>query len=437
MPKLTDKGIAGLKPKKARYEKWDGGGLGVRVQPSGVKSFVLVYHFKGRPRRLTLGRYRSAEDVKAGKAADGVNLLSLTQARKAALEAKEKLEQTPPIDPGAEKQKAKEAERKAETVSELVGEFVRLYSRGDPQNPNKRTWAEDERVLNKVVISRWGTRKAKDIARADVNALLNEISGRGAPIMANRTLAILKKMFRWAASNELVEKDPTEFVVKRGIEQKRERALRANNVKIFWVGLNGISYPAAVIIAIKLLLVTAQRRGEVAGIEAAELDEAAALWTIPGARTKNKKPHAVPLSGLALELIRAARIEAAKVEGCPPANVNYLFPALQRDGVLTSIKPTVLTSALERYAKDIVGYKITPHDLRRTASTLMGGESLSIPRFFRDRILNHADSSPGSHYDINEYLTEKRDALSKWGDYLSEVVGQAPANVVEFGVRRG
>ena len=91
MANLTDRKIAGLRPKASRYEVWDGRGLGVRVTPKGVKSFVWVYHFDGKPRRLTLGRYRSANDVKAGRPADGVTFLTLSQARKVAETARERL----------------------------------------------------------------------------------------------------------------------------------------------------------------------------------------------------------------------------------------------------------------------------------------------------------------------------------------------------------
>ena len=94
------------------------------------------------------------------------------------------------VDPGAEKQKAKLAERKAETIKDLADAYIELYAR-----PNKRTWAEDRRILNKDVLLRWGERKAKDIDRIDVIALLDEISGRGAPIGANHSLAVIKKCF--------------------------------------------------------------------------------------------------------------------------------------------------------------------------------------------------------------------------------------------------
>ncbi|MEJ2673526.1 MAG: Arm DNA-binding domain-containing protein, partial [Deltaproteobacteria bacterium] len=136
--KFTDKKIQNLKPKSQRYEEWEGNGFGVRVTPRGIKSFVYLYRFDGKPRRLTLGSYPN---------------MTLADAHKAHAEALKKLEQG--IDPGAVMVAKRQEERVAPTVADLADEYLRLWAR-----PRKRSWRVDQRILNKDILPIWGRRKA-------------------------------------------------------------------------------------------------------------------------------------------------------------------------------------------------------------------------------------------------------------------------------------
>ncbi len=134
--KLTDRTIKALKPKAGRFEVWEDGrtGLGLRVSPAGRKSWIYMYRFNGKPRRMTLGTYPA---------------LGLASARVKHAQAKETLEKG--SDPGALHVEKRRAERNAETVQNLVDEYLEKYAR-----PRKRSAAEDERILNKDVLPAWG-----------------------------------------------------------------------------------------------------------------------------------------------------------------------------------------------------------------------------------------------------------------------------------------
>ena len=156
--KFTDKKIQNLKPKPQRYEEWEGNGFGVRVTPRGVRSFVYLYRFEGKARRLTLGTYPT---------------MTLADAHKAHAEAVKKLEQG--IDPGAVTVSERRENREAPTVAALADEYLEKWAK-----PRKRSWREDQRILEKDVLPLWGERKAKDITRQDVIRLLDGVMDRGA-----------------------------------------------------------------------------------------------------------------------------------------------------------------------------------------------------------------------------------------------------------------
>ena len=203
--RLTDRGIAALKAKAKRHEVWEDGrtGLGVRVSTVGRKSWVYMYRFNGKPRRMTLGTYPT---------------ISLASVRVKHANAKELLAKG--TDPGALHIEKRRAERQAETVQNLADEYLEKWAR-----PRKKSAAEDERILRKDVLPAWGTRKAKSITRRDVILLLDTIVERGAPIAANRTLGVIRRVFNFAISRDLLDTTPVAMVKPPAKENQRERVL--------------------------------------------------------------------------------------------------------------------------------------------------------------------------------------------------------------------
>jgi len=397
--RLTDRSIATLKPKTKRYEVWEDGrtGLGVRVSSAGRKSWVYMYRFDGKPRRMTLGTYPA---------------VGLADAHVKHAQAKADLQKG--VDPGAKEIERKTTERTAETVAELVETYLEKWAR-----PRKRSAAEDERTLKKEVLPLWGHRKAKDIKRRDVIALLDEIVNRGSPIQANRTLAVIRRMYNFAISRDILDATPVAMVKAPAKESQRDRVLTANEIRIIWKGLDEAPMTDGIKLALKLQLVTAQRKGEIVGAALEEFDLEDNVWTIPAVRSKNGQAHRVPLSPLALELIQEARFQGG--------DTPWLFPSPTADG------PILARSINRAVYKTLPGMgleNVTPHDLRRTAAS--GMTALGIPRLTVSKILNHVEKGVTAVYDRHSYDAEKRHALEVWAARLHEIIDNKPAasNVV-------
>lgn len=423
---FTDRTIKALKAKPERYEQWEDGrtGLGVRVTPRGVKSFVYMYRYEGRARRLTLGRY--SETGKGG--------ITLHRARVSLAEAKEKLRQGE--DPGLEVVEERREERTAETFEELAELYLEKWAR-----PRKRTAAEDERILRFDVIPRWGGKKANRIRKGDVIALLDDIVNRGAPIGANRTLSVVRKVFGFGLSRDITGliANPCAGISPPSAERTRTRWLNDDEIKTFWTGLDRLRMSIEVRCALRLQLATGQRKAEVTGAPWVEFDLDEKLWRIPAERSKNGVEHLVPLNGVAIGVlkemqrhqaeVRARRKEKSGVE--VPLEV-WVFPSPWGRGPIT---PESVNHALRVNLQTLGLEDARPHDLRRTAATTMG--RLGVPRFIVSKVLNHVDRSVTGRYDVWEYLDEKRDALSRWGDHLQAVIAGKPITVVPMERRAG
>lgn len=390
--KFTERSVMALQPKKERYEVWEDNrrGFGLRIGPT-KKTWIFLYRYQGKARRMILGVFPKD---------------SLAEAHAAHSEAVLKLEEG--IDPGTERVQGKVSERNAETVADLVEVYLEKWAR-----PRKRASSvkEDERMLRKDVIPVWGHRKACDIRRKDVIALMDDLLARGATVTANRTLAVIRKMFNFALSRDIIDATPCAQIAAPAKENRRDRVLSEEEIRAFWTGLSKAGMSEGVKLALKLQLVTAQRKGEVSTAEWKDFDLDNRMWVIPGEKTKNGFPHRVPLSHLAMNILEEMRIQSQ--------NSRWLFPSPR-----TLEKPMIPTSfdhALKRHiAKLGVGESFCPHDLRRTAGTQM--TSMGISRLAVGKILNHTERSVTAIYDRHGYDDEKRMALDTWGRKLEAII---------------
>jgi integrase len=393
---LTAAFIASVKPPaRGRLALWDDTfpGFGLRVTSGGRKTWVITYRFDGRPRMATLGHYPG---------------IGLADARGI---AREKLtEASRGTDPGA----SKAARRRAETFADLA----RLYL--EKHAPRKRSAREDRRIIDKDLLPAWGSRKAREIRRADVIQVLDRIVDRGSPGMANNTRALISKLFNFALGRDLVDVNPVAGVARPGQARRRDRVLSPDEIRTLWRELD--AWPAKIGAGFRLALATAQRRGEVLGMRWNELDLEAGAWTIPAERSKNGLPHRVSLGPVALAILHRQRKEVSP--DCP-----FVLPG--RGGAFPLLN---IHHRDETKIRQAVGFAFCFHDLRRTAATEMG--RLGVSRDSIGAVLNHADRGVTAVYDRATRDKEKSRALTRWDRRLTAIVaGEEGGELVRLAPR--
>lgn len=408
MTAFTDKLLVSLKPQAKRYTLWEQnhrrlGTLGVRVSTSGRRTWIFMYRFEGRARMATLGVYPKVS-VAAAHAAAGSLMEALELGH----------------DPARERVEARHEAQKAPTVEKLCEDYLEQYAKR-----RKRTWQEDQKMLARHVIPRLGHLKVGAVRRRDVIEMLEKIATH-APIVANRVLEVVRKMYNWAVEREVVESNPCWRVSRPSRENQRDRVLSPKEIAQLWdtldrgpngeakhneLGTQSLWISRPVSLAFKLALVTGQRRVEVAGAAQTEFDLAEKWWTIPAARSKNGKTHRVPLSDLAGEIIK----ELIQLAGDSP----WLLPSPRNEGK-APIDGDAMSRAMVRLRKHMRGEHFQVHDLRRTAASHMAG--LGVQRTVIKKILNHADPDITAVYDRYSYDVEKRAALDTWARRLQEIV---------------
>ena len=347
---LTDPFVRSLRPVEAgRTEYWDTTvtGLGLRVSVASRKTWNVLYRFKGRLRRYTIGVYP---------------IVSLADARQRATLALRDI--SAGIDPGAAKIDA----RSAETFHDLAREYA------DHHAKFKKSGREDVRLLygsaqkkrtgkvpHVALVKRWGTTKVREITRREVRALL-DITAERSPVQANRILALVRKMFNFAIEHGWIDVNPCAMIKRVVREKPRDRVLTEDEIRAVWHALDEEHPVMAALVRLRLL--TAQRGGELHGARWAEVDLATGWWTIPGDRSKNGLSHRVPLSRQSLGVLEqlhgyrekmAQPDESGEVEASP-----WVFPSTR----LTGPHIHHAQKAFERLVAKS-GVKFRGHDLRQ------------------------------------------------------------------------
>jgi integrase len=294
-------------------------------------------------------------------------------------------------------------------------------------NNRESTLREATRDLEYDASRKWRNRPIASITRRDVIDLVEGLAARGAGVQPNRALSRLGALFRWAVDKDRLTASPAERVRPVTQEQARDHVLSDPELRWFWRACDEIGRPFGPLA--KLLLLTAQRRDEVAGMTWAEVDLARGVWTIPRHKAKNSREHEVQLSAAAATVLQSL-----------PRRCDLVFTTTLKTPVSgfsmskRRIHSVMLSSRqAELGTKGDVIPNWTLHDLRRTATT--GMARLKIPPHVVDRILNHTGGAirgVAAVYNRFEYLEERRAALEAWGRYVGGLTTPAPANVIAF-----
>jgi len=384
------KTIEALKPKDdVQVDYFDRSlhGFLLRVAPSGRKTFGVMYRHGGRIRRLSFGTFPP---------------ITLAEARKMANDALQSA--TKGNDPATKKAK----DRESDTFKTLAEDYLERYAK-----PRKKSWGEDQRIIDNKLVPVIGRIKAKDVKRADVRALIEKVSTT-APYYANRVLACVRKIYNWAISQDLVEMNPCQGIPAPGKESRRDRVLSEDEIKTLWQDLDNEELPVAS--TFKLRLLTAQRGGEVFSVEWNELDLAAGWWTIPAEKAKNGLAHRVPLSPPVIRIFEDLKAAAADQK---KRKSTWVFPSPWGNRPLKNIQ-----KATERI-RERTKLDYRAHDLRRTAASLMTG--MGITRLTVSKILNHVEPGVTAVYDRHSYDKDKREALDAWARRLTLIVSNLKA----------
>jgi integrase len=429
MPKpLTDLQIRALKPPAKRVELPFGDGLFLLHSPTGAKSWALRYRRFDKPQKLTLGRYMSPTDMLPDAAAAEPRVggvLSLTGARLLVQRARRALEQG--VDPAALLQ-GTSAKSKPREVEAAFKEFVRLHVL-----PHNRASSAKEavRLFDKKVKPHWKGRSLDSIRRRDVLDLLGHVRDDGAPVTANRVLALVRKFFNWCVEQEFLETSPANNVRQPTAETSRDRFLSDDEISLVWRASGGILPPFRQLI--RLLILTGQRRGEVASMLWSEISADQLLWSLPKAKTKNGRAHIVPLS----EAAQSEILSLPKLAGSP----DYVFTTGAKGGgdllspvsgfskvkarldelVLAQLRLDLEANGLDpKEAKPLPPWRL--HDLRRTVAT--GMQKMKVDLRVIEKVINHiSGSSSGivAVYQVYDYEEERREALDKWAAHVLAV----------------
>ena len=402
MPRVTlsDRFVKTLKATRCRTDYYDANapGLVLRVAESGRKSWCVVYRVGGRKRRMTLGTYPA---------------VTLAAARKRAREARAHL-QLDTTDPAAVRRDA----RRGETVADVCTEYLDRHAKR-----HKRSWKEDARIINAEVLPRWQHRRVKQITRRDVRDAIEDIADR-APIMANRVLALVRKMLNFAVEREWLDANPATLLKKPGVERSRDRVLTEDEIRATWGAFDQTLSPTMAA-AFKVRLLTGQRGGEVLGMRWTHLDLDAGSWEIPGTLTKNGEAHRVPLVAATLTLLRDQRARVSD-------DVPWVFANELGTGSVHH-RARKVAAQLSR----ALDFTFRGHDLRRTCAT--GMAEAGVPVESIAKVLNHVDRGARATrvYDRYSYDREKRTALDAWTRRLDQILHRKRTDVTVVPFSRG
>lgn len=364
--KLTQKYVDGLQPANKRYEVRDTEArhLVLRVTPSGRKTFVFFRRIHGKLKRRTIGEF---PDYTVIAARDEVARLNGIVAA------------GEPLDP---------VKTEPLTFAGLFQRFLEEHSKR-----TKRTWRQDEAEYNRY-LKGFADRQAAEIERGDIREWHSAMVRKHGNAQANRTLALIRKVYNFAIDCELLHHNPADRI-KQAKVQSRERFLSPEELRRFFAEIEKPKH-ARWRDFFLLLLYTGQRRGNVQAMQWRHIDFDNGIWHIPRDQTKNEAPYAVPLIEEALSLLRDRRGEVES---------EWVFPGNSKSGHVQEPKKPWADLCKDAGLEDV-----RLHDLRRTMGSYQAAGNTSLQIIGRS--LGHKSSQATEVY-ARLQLDPVREAMQK------------------------
>ena len=391
---LTDTKIKPLKPKDKVYKVADRDGLYVSVSTVGTITFRYDYRINGRRETLTIGKY----------GADGINL---AEARERLMIARKQVSEG--ISPATEKRIERNKIRNADRFCVFAEKYLADVQLADS------TKALRVATYERDIKDTFGNRLMTEITTDEIRSHCEKIKARGAPSTAIFVRDLIANVYRYAIQRGHKFANPADEIANSSIAtfKKRERVLTPREIKLFFNTLEETQSDFALKKAVKFILLTMVRKGELVNATWDEVDFKNKVWTIPAERMKAKRAHNVYLSEQAIDLIVAFQIYS---EGSP-----YLLPGRinRRQPIANSSLNRVIANCIKFINKDEQRIdEFTVHDLRRTGSTLL--HEMGFNSDWIEKSLAHEQQGVRAVYNKAEYAEQRKEMMQRWADQVDE-----------------
>ncbi len=430
---LSDKEIKAAKPQQKLYRLYDGNGLLLEIPSKGNKRWRFRYRFNGREKMMSLGVYPKVTLKKAREFRDEMQL-KIVNGR----------------DPSAERKEIKKAEKKDNTKDDRlfskvadawmeeeldpVIQYINKLKRADSQagineklirkkieegkikvrrTPSEPTIKRHKSILNNDILPAIGNIPIDEVTTDNIRSILANIMGRGAAETAHRALSQIKNIWIFAITARITDRNtPADIIAKAELVEYSNKNFRTitdpKEIGMLMNAIDNYTGEVTTIAALKILVLTAARPGNVRAAEWTEIDFKDNLWIIPAEKMKMRKPHTIPLSKQAINIL----LEIQKLNG----NSQYIFPS--SFSTTRILSENTMNVALKRLD---FGNKIVSHGFRSMFSTVANNSG----EFSRDAIEKALAHKLGDAveqtYNRAEYLKERTILMQWWADYLDEV----------------
>ncbi|HDG7974791.1 phage integrase central domain-containing protein [Klebsiella pneumoniae] len=385
--KLNARQVDAAKPKEKAYKLADGAGLYLEVVPSGSRYWRMKYRFNGKEKRMAFGVYPA---------------VSLAQARALRDEAKKKLAEG--IDPSFAK---KEEKLVRDVRLHNTFQAVALEWHGTKVSRWSEGYASDIiEAFNKDIFPYIGQQPVNEIKPLVLLNVLRRMESRGATEKAKKVRQRCSEVFRYAIVTGRAEYNPAADLISAmsGHESKHYPFLTVEELPDFFKALSGYTGSPLIVLAARLLILTGVRTGELRGAFWSEFDLEKAVWEIPAERMKMKRPHLVPLSTQALEIVQQLKVMSGQYP--------LVFPG--RNDPRKTMSEASINQVFKR-----IGYtgKVTGHGFRHTMSTILHEEGFNTA--WIETQLAHVDKNAiRGTYNHALYLEGRKEMMQWYGDYV-------------------